>query len=238
MMEAKQQQRMLVEVALALGPDLVSQVTFVGGCTTALLLTDEVTAEHVRHTDDVDLIVHVISYAKYHALQGKLHDRGFRIVVPDEEDEDIPICAMRLNELRVDIMPDDESILGFSNRWYKEAMENAFDYSLNEDISIKLVSPVYFVATKLEAWLGRGNDDALTSRDIEDLINLIDGREELVSELSNAPDSVKSFISEQLGKLLDDTNFEYAVSSQCNNSSGRENVIFERIEAIISRTSC
>lgn len=237
MMEAKQQRRMLVEVALALGPDLVSQVTFVGGCTTALLLTDEVTAEHVRHTDDVDLIVHVISYAKYHALQGELYDRGFRIVVPDEEDEDIPICAMCLNELRVDIMPDDESILGFSNKWYKEAMENAFDYPLNENISIKLVSPVYFVATKLEAWLGRGKGDALTSRDIEDLINLIDGREELVSELSNASDSVKSFISDELSQLLYDINFEYAVSSQCNNSSGREDVIFERIEDIISRTS-
>ncbi|CCG88017.1 hypothetical protein EPIR_2654 [Erwinia piriflorinigrans CFBP 5888] len=34
---------------------------------------------------------------------------------------------MQLGELRVDIMPDDEDILGFSNRWYKEAMENAFD---------------------------------------------------------------------------------------------------------------
>lgn len=81
-MEAKQQHRMLVEVALALGPDLLKQVTFVGGCTTALLLTDEVTAEQVRHTDDVDLIVHVISYAKYHALQEELNNRGLRLLPP------------------------------------------------------------------------------------------------------------------------------------------------------------
>ncbi|CAO96084.1 hypothetical protein [Erwinia tasmaniensis] len=236
-MEAKQQQRMLVEVAGALGPDLVKQVTFVGGCTTALLLTDEVTAEQVRHTDDVDLIVHVISYASYHALQEKLKEKGFKIVAPDK-DEDIPICAMQLNELRVDIMPDDEAILGFSNRWYKEAMENAFDYQLNEDIIIKLVSPVYFIATKLEAWLGRGQGDALTSRDIEDIINLIDGREELISELGSAPDAVKAFISEQLSQLLSDTNFEYAVSSQSNSSSQREKIIFDRIEEIVTRTSC
>lgn len=236
-MEAKQQYRMLVEVALALGPDLLKQVTFVGGCTTALLLTDEVTAEQVRHTDDVDLIVHVISYAKYHALQEELNNRGFKIVAPDE-DEDIPICAMRLNELRVDIMPDDESILGFSNRWYKEAMDNAFNYQLNDDIIIRIVSPEYFVATKLEAWLGRGKGDALTSRDIEDIINLIDGREELMSELGNASYAVKAFISEQFSQLLDDINFEYAVSSQSNNSSQRERVIFERIEEIVTRTSC
>lgn len=236
-MEAKQQHRMLVEVAHALGTNLLKQFTFVGGCTTALLLTDEVTAEQVRHTDDVDLIVHVISYAKYYALQEELQKQGFKIVAPDE-DEDIPICAMQLNELRVDIMPDDESILGFSNRWYKEAMENSFDYQLNESITIKLVSPDYFVATKLEAWLGRGQGDALTSRDIEDIINLIDGREELINELSNSSDTVKAFVSEQLSLLLEDDNFEYAVSSQSNNSPQRENIIFERIEEIIIRTSC
>ncbi|MDE8558457.1 hypothetical protein [Pantoea vagans] len=236
-MEAKQQHRMLVEVARALGPDLVKQVTFVGGCTTALLLTDEVTAEQVRHTDDVDLIVHVISYAKYNALQEELRRRGFKIVAPDI-DEDIPICAMRLNELRIDIMPDDESILGFSNRWYKEAMDDSFDYQLNDEITIKLVSPCYFVATKLEAWLGRGNGDALTSRDIEDIINLIDGREELISELGNSSDAVKAFISEQLNQLLNDRNFEYAVSGQSNNSPQREKIIFDRVEEIINRTSC
>lgn len=236
-MEAKQQYRMLIEVAHALGADLLKQVTFVGGCTTALLLTDEVTVEQVRHTDDVDLIVHVISYAKYSALQEKLQERGFKIVAPDEDDN-IPICAMKLNELRVDIMPDDESILGFSNRWYKEAIENSFEYQLNENITIKLVSPDYFVATKLEAWLGRGKGDALTSRDIEDIINLIDGREELLNELSNSSNTVKTFVSEQLRLLLDDSNFEYAVSSQSNNSPQRENIIFERIETIIARTSC
>ncbi|MFC0139658.1 hypothetical protein ACFFJN_06000 [Erwinia mallotivora] len=116
-MEAKQQHRMLTEVARALGSDLVQQVTFVGGCTTALLLTDEVTTEQVRHTDDVDLIVHVISYTKYHALLEELKKRGFRVVAPGI-DEDLPVCTMRLNELRVDIMPDDESVLCFSNRWY------------------------------------------------------------------------------------------------------------------------
>jgi len=236
-MEAKQQHRMLLEVALSLGTDLVTQVTFVGGCTTALLLTDKATIEQVRHTDDVDLIIHVISYTKYSALQDELKKRGFKIIAPDK-DEDIPICAMQLNELRVDIMPDDESILGFSNRWYKKAMENAFEYQLNEDITIKLVSPGYFVATKLEAWLGRGKGDALTSRDIEDIINLIDGREELISELSDLPRSVKVFISEQLSLLLQDSNFEYAVSSQSNNSPQREHIIFERIDEIITRTSC
>lgn len=77
-MEAAMQHSMLIEVARALGPDLLKQMTFVGGCTTGLLLTDEVTREQVRHTDDVDLIVHVISYAGYSALQEELQRRGLK----------------------------------------------------------------------------------------------------------------------------------------------------------------
>lgn len=233
-MEAKQQHRMLVEVALALGPDLLKKVTFVGGCTTALLLTDEVTVEQVRHTDDVDLIVHVLSYAKYHSLQEELKRRGFNVADP-AQDEDLPICAMRLNELRVDIMPDDESILGFSNRWYQAAMENAVDYPLNQDITIKLVSPEYFIVTKLEAWLGRGGGDALTSRDIEDIINLIDGRDTLPEELVHASADVRAFISQQLSLLLEDRYFGYAVSSQSGGNFRREKIIFGRIEEIVRR---
>lgn len=140
---------------------------------------------------------------------------------------------MKLNELRVDIMPDDESILGFSNQWYKAAMENALPFVRHEEIAIRLVSLVYFIATKLEAWLGRGKGDALTSRDIEDIINLIDGREELLDEVIIAPASVKNYIGKQLKVLLEDINFEYAVSSQCWNSPHREQVIFERIEEMV-----
>lgn len=56
------QRAMLRQVAEALGEELREQVAFVGGCTTGLLLTDAFTREQVRSTDDVDLIVHVISH--------------------------------------------------------------------------------------------------------------------------------------------------------------------------------
>jgi len=53
---------MIRAVAKAIGPEICQDVAFVGGCTTALLLTDLYTRQQVRHTDDVDLIVHVLSY--------------------------------------------------------------------------------------------------------------------------------------------------------------------------------
>lgn len=73
-------QLMLETVAKALGPGLCQQMTFVGGCTTGLLLTGDYRKEQVRHTDDVDLIVHVMGYVGFHSLQR--HPFG-PVVVPD-----------------------------------------------------------------------------------------------------------------------------------------------------------
>ncbi len=223
-------QEMLEAVANALGPELRQQMTFVGGCTTGLLLTDEYTLEQVRHTDDVDLIVHTMGYTAFHALQEQLKKQGFSIPASTE---DAPICAMNLGDLRVDFMPDDDS-LGFTNRWYQAAMETASSYPLTPNLNIRLVSPVYFVATKLEAYKGRGNNDPLDSRDVEDILNLVDGREELLDEIRAAASDVKNYIALEISRLLEVSDFEYAVQSQALSDTERENVIFERLEALAS----
>lgn len=175
-------------------------MTFVGGCTTGLLVTDEFTREQIRHTDDVDLIMHVMSYTSYSALQQELQAHGFKIEVPD--DDGAPICAMKLGDLRVDFMPDDENILGFTNRWYRKAMETSTYFNLAPELSINLISPVYFIATKLEAYNGRGKGDPLESRDIEDILNLVDGRPELVNEISTAENDLKYILVNKLKSLL------------------------------------
>lgn len=223
-------QGMLCEVAKALGPEMRQQMTFVGGCTTGLLLTDDFTREQVRSTDDVDLIVHVMGPVGFALLQEALSTRGFR-VSPQEDDDDFPVCAMKLGDLRVDFMPDDDS-LGFSNRWYKDAMATSTTYELDEGITINLVSPVYFMATKLEAWKGRGRGDALSSRDIEDILNLVDGRAQLHDEIESADIKVRDYICQEIGQLLGDGNFEYAVSAQARGDAERECLLFERLEAL------
>ncbi len=222
---------MLQRVAEALGPDLRKKMTFVGGCTTGLLVTDEFTREQIRHTDDVDLIMHVMSYTSYSALQQELQAHGFKIEVPD--DDGAPICAMKLGDLRVDFMPDDENILGFTNRWYRKAMETSTYFNLAPELSINLISPVYFIATKLEAYNGRGKGDPLESRDIEDILNLVDGRPELVNEISTAENDLKIYISQQIEVLIKLSYFDYAIQSHTYGDKAREDEIYERLEKII-----
>ena len=225
------QKQMVGSVAEALGPELRAEVAFVGGCTTAFLLTDEFVLEQVRHTEDVDLIVHVMGHPGFHALQQALRAKGFKDM-PLDPSGNAPVCAMQLGDLRVDFMPDDPQVLGFSNRWYGEALKTATNHDLSENLSIRLVSPPYFLATKLEAYKGRGKGDTLASHDIEDLLMLIDGRDSLIDEVSAAPEELRDYLAEEFSHLVKDANFEYAVSSQAKGNSEREEILFERIEAL------
>lgn len=222
------QKEMLIKVATALGDDLIRSMVFVGGCTTGLLVTDEFTKEQIRYTDDVDLIVDIMGYAAWTDLQEQLKVKGFSI----DMGEDV-MCRMILDNLKVDFMPVDEKALGFTNIWYKDAVATAEDYVLNDALTIKLITPEYFVATKLEAYLGRGKGDAISSHDIEDLLNIFDGRASIVNDILSASEDLKNYISEQLNSLMEDGNFEYAVQGTARNSLDREQLIFERIEGCI-----
>src|SRR5260370_14907626 len=153
---------MLETVVKALGDVLRGRLVFVGGCTTALFITDEITLEGVRATDDVDLIVDLVGRAQWAQLQEQLRQKGFA-----ESPEDDVICRMRLGDLKVDFMPDDETILGFSNRWYAKGIETAVNHPLTDTITIKRLMPEFFLDTKFEAYVCPGNNDLLGSRDIE-----------------------------------------------------------------------
>jgi predicted nucleotidyltransferase len=218
---------MLETVAKALGDDLRKRMVFVGGCTTALFITDEIVLESVRTTDDVDLIVDLVGRAQWAQLQDQLRQKGFT-----ESPEDDVICRMRLGDLKVDFMPDDESILGFSNRWYANGIETAVTCSLTDALNIKRLTPELFVATKLEAYLGRGNDDPLGSRDLEDILLVVDGREELAAEIQHANDHVRRYIAEQFKVLLSHDDFDHFVEGNIKGPEGRVDIVRERIVAI------
>src|SRR5579862_2435199 len=150
--------KMLQFIATKLG-DLRDEVVFLGGCTTALFINDPESPD-VRYTFDVDCIVDVISLNEYHRMEKKLKHLGFKQSIAEEV-----ICRWYFDDVILDVMPTDEKILGFSNRWYKEAIQNAHIYSLKEGITIKVVTAPYFLATKLEAFKTRGNMDFYASRD-------------------------------------------------------------------------
>ncbi len=225
------QESMLQRVAVALGPDMVREVAFVGGCTVGLLVTDALVREAVRFTEDVDVIVHVLGPGKWYQLERLLAARGF-----NESPEDTVVCRKRLrdgqgSDLIVDFMPDDQTILGFSNRWYTDALLNAQDHALPSGLLIRVVTPAYFLGTKIEAWRGRGNNDPLSSRDVEDILNVVDGRPSLLAEMERADVELGHHVAAGIGELLAHPDFDYAVQSATGGNRDREDMLFKRLQA-------
>jgi hypothetical protein len=98
-------------------------------------------------------------------------------------------------------MPLDGTILGFKNIWYRPAMENAEQREIEPGLKILAVAPVYFCASKLEAFEDRGNNDYIGSRDLEDVITVVDGRAALVREIQAARDDVRSYLAQEVAQL-------------------------------------
>jgi predicted nucleotidyltransferase len=111
------------------------------------------------------------------------------------------------------------------------ALETAQSYRLTSELTIPLVTPALFVATKLEAYRGRGRNDPLASHDLEDLINLFDGRADIVEQIAAADAEVRRFIAIEIAALLQNRDFSNAVSGNLRDSD-REDIVVDRLESV------
>ncbi|MGD0570475.1 MAG: hypothetical protein ABSA78_18890 [Candidatus Sulfotelmatobacter sp.] len=191
--------KQLRAAAASLEP-LLDKIAFVGGCVTGLLVTDPAAAP-VRATLDVDVIVEAASYIEFTALEQRLRQLGFR----ESRMEGAPVCRWVNGDLLLDFMPIDPSILGFSNPWYGPALVHA-QTTLIGAREVRVITAPYFLATKLEAFHGRGKND-FSSHDLEDIITVVDGRPELVDEVHLAPADLQKYLSDQFRNLLGSRDF-------------------------------
>ncbi len=149
-------------VARCLG-ETAGQVVFVGGMIRELLITDPA-AGPARPTQDVDCVVGTSTLVEYHQLGEQLRQRGFS----ECTDEHAPICRWVVEDVRVDVMPVDPVVFGFSNVWYPSGIEHAMEVE-GPNGAIRTFDAVHFCATKIEAFLARGQND-LYHHDLEDFI--------------------------------------------------------------------
>jgi hypothetical protein len=110
-------------------------------------------------------------------------------------------------------------------------MDHAEERELESGPKIRLVSAAYFCASKLEAFAGRGNEDFVQSKDIEDLIAVIDGRSELVGEIRSAADDVRGYLAKQAKGLLSSPAFIDALPGHVLPDAASQ----ERVATIIAR---
>lgn len=230
---------MLERAASVLEPFL-DEMAFVGGATIALWITDP-GAPEPRVTKDVDAVVEVASRLAWYRFEDRLRDHGLR-----QDASSSVICRWRAgaeqDALLLDLMPGDATILGFENRWQRSALDHAQVVTLPGGKQIRAIPPPYLLATKLEAWNGRGGGDHLRSHDLEDVIKLVDGRIELLDEVKRAPDDLQAVLAQEFATLLDQPRFIDAIDgtvvglrrpSGVSGEAGRlSDVVLPRFEAM------
>jgi hypothetical protein len=140
-----------------------------------------------------------------------LRGRISRLGLQPATEKGAPICRWRLGELRLDVMPAEEKILAFSNRWYRSAVRQRISRTLQSGACLHHIDAPHFLATKLEAYQSRGGGDAIGSQDLEDLVRVVDGREALASEMERAPAAIRAFIAAGLRGCLADQYFVEAL---------------------------
>jgi predicted nucleotidyltransferase len=154
--------------------------------------------------------------------------------------DDHVICRWRIDDLIFDVMPTDEKILSFSNRWYEEAIQNKVSYTLTDSVTIYSVTAPYFLATKLEAFKERGKSDYIASHDLEDIIAVIDGRPELVNEVHVSQGKLKDYLVAEITSLLDNQQFQSALPGHLGDygsiANDRANIVIERLRKMMSET--
>src|SRR5665647_384287 len=184
----------------ALGP-LKNEVIFVGGATVSLY-ADRM-AEEVRPTDDIDILIEIWTYKDFAAIEEKLRCIGF----VNDQSSGI-ICRYIIQGITVDVMATGENALGFSNKWYPEGFKNALEFTIDDEHIVKIFSSPYFIASKLEAFKGRGKKDGRTSTDFEDIVFVFENRSTIWEELNVAEENLKNYLKDTFRLMLENPFFE------------------------------
>jgi hypothetical protein len=195
--------------------ELVSECYFVGGAVNSLYATRSI-SEMARSTIDVDFVIDIKGYRKYAGFSEKLREKGFNEMVDSKI-----LCRWNIKGIIVDVMPTDEKILGFSNRWYKVGIAKSVKERLPNGIEINIFTAPYYLASKLEALKGRGIDYRY-SKDFEDIIFLFRSRPEIIEEVQSSSSDLISYMNKELTALISNKSLNEYIYCQFSNSTEGE----------------
>ncbi len=179
---------------------LLEEITICGGLAPALYNLPSII--ELRTTTDIDVIFTIDDspenpspYIQHQHFVDQFLEIGFTAADP-------PICRYKHREnpeVLVDICTTLDTPIGPANTWYAKGVENRI---LSDALPLFVIPPIYFVATKFEAWKGRGKGDLWESKDLEDIITIFVGLPFLFEEIQDGKEQVHQFLRDELHSLL------------------------------------
>ncbi|HNT28025.1 MAG TPA: hypothetical protein PKH10_07590 [bacterium] len=189
----------------ALVGSLSRPAVFVGGAV-AVLYTDRPEFSEMRATKDIDLVFKIASLTQLETVREELVRAGFSHVIGSPV-----VCRFAFERILVDVMALDAVGWAPGNHWFKRGFNRATPYSL-DGAALSLLPFPYYLASKFDAFLGRGMRDAYASHDLEDIVFVLDGRKNFAQELIGYDDrEVISFLRTNMEKLMTDERLKEAV---------------------------
>jgi predicted nucleotidyltransferase len=221
------QSRTIEKVAIALG-ELNEKVAFVGGAVVSLYAND-LAAEDVRPTKDIDITLRIASLGQLEILREQLVAKGFN----QYADEPV-ICRFRYEDILVDVMSTYPVGWAPANRWFLPGFAHLISKKIG-NTPIQLLSLPYFLATKFEAHTDRGSSDPRTSKDFEDIVYLLDYVSDIERQILIAPIEVQTYLKAEFVAILSDSVSQEAIMAQLPYliQMERFKVIMERVSNIV-----
>jgi hypothetical protein len=199
---------------------------FTGGGIVGLLLTDPAAPPPSR-TKDVDLVLEIANYDEFIGMEEVFRKTGF---TQSSQDRAV-IVAWQWKGVRVGLLPHRPVGLMSSNRWFPFLIEEAERVEVTDEKFAWRASAPCFIATKFEAFNSRVKGDYTASKDIEDIIAVIDGRIELLDEIEFCSHNVRGFVSQSCRQLLADRRFMDCLPNLVPDDQ-RESVVEERLRKL------
>ena len=112
-------------------------------------------------------------------------------------------------------MPTDERISRLFKSLVSSCLSHAEEIQV-DNLRLRVVTAPYFIGTKLEAFRGRGRGDFYASRDLENIVAVIDGRASLLDEINSATISANSESFHNSSRRFRDI---YSVTGQARHGS-------------------
>ncbi|MBK8037563.1 MAG: hypothetical protein IPK22_10560 [Verrucomicrobiaceae bacterium] len=203
---------------------------FTGGGIVSMLITDP-EAPQAMFTKDVDLVLEIASHPDFYAMEKALESVGFR----RPRDEHTEILSWEWRGVRVDALPHRRIQSLDTNRWFVFLMKDAEHVEVLPGRRAWIASAPCFIATKLQAFASRGNNNFLKSKDIGDILAVVNGRDKLLQEIHRAAPEVREFLRQRFGWLLEQPHFMESLSLIVPENQ-REEIVIDRMRQIGSPT--
>jgi predicted nucleotidyltransferase len=183
--------------ARALRADL-DDLVVVGGCA-PVMYELSLSVSEFRPTTDVDYIVETAGRPEYYDLIKRLEQTAqLRHVTRTG----VPICRYEVDGVEIDLMPIDPADLGFAGLWYADTVATARRVEIEAGLVVRVATPLYFVAMKLDAMSDRGNADLRVDEDLEDIITVLRGVDHLIDEIAAGTEPVHVFVRAGIGAII------------------------------------